>query len=142
MTLHSRRPRPLIGLAAVLSAAIIAGVTALTASASGLGTVDTARLGLPKTILVYEKGRPTVERAVVRNSEEERAIISWMQSHENGWRPSITTYAPKKKVVGDNFNLNFMGKLCVLNYRVNKDGQWRQVTRSIEDGETIPDVFK
>ena len=142
MALHFRRPRPLIGLAAVLSAAIIAGVTALTASASGLGKVDTARLGRPKSILVYDKGRPTVERPVVRDSEEELAIISWMQSHEKGWRPSIISYAPAKKIVGDNFDLNFMSKLCVLNYRVNEDGPWRQVTRFIEDSEKIPGVFK
>jgi hypothetical protein len=104
-------------------------------------SIDVARLGSPNQIELHEGGRAVVERPIVAGSKEEQIVSAWLESHSTGWKPTSVTYAPARCIRGDNFSLNFRNHECVLNYRVNDRGAWVQVSRPMQDGEPIPDVF-
>jgi hypothetical protein len=125
-------------------------LASLTAGAQAVGNdirVDASKLGAPERIYVYEGGRIAVERAIQPGSDEARAIMAWLGSHQDGWRSSLrtglTTYAPQNYVRGKRFTLNFTsnGRFCVLNYETGSSGRWRQLTRHIAKNDPIPKVF-
>ena len=104
-------------------------------------TVDVAKLGPVQRVEVYKGGEHSIVRPIAAGSAQERAVTAWLQSHSNGWRLDINTYVPGKRVIGENYNLNFAGRSCVLNYGASEKGPWVQVSRSLRDGDNIPDVF-
>ncbi len=67
-----------------------------------------------------DRCRPVFERSIAVDSAEERAVKAWLRSHSARWRPTLITYVPAHRVAGENFNLNFCGNSCVLNYGANE----------------------
>jgi len=135
------RRRPIAVRSAVVVAVLLTILLSFPACSVTTRTVDVARLGPAKQVQIYEGGRPVLDRPVAAGSAEERAVASWLRSHADGWRPTLVTYAPGRRVRGENFDLNFGKDQCVLNYRSNDKGDWLQVARGIRDDEPIPDVF-
>jgi len=111
--------------------------------AIGPRTVSTARLQRPFRVEVYQGGRPAFERPIAPDSAADRAIAAWLLAHTSDWRPTLVTYVPSRRIHGAGFNLNFTGKLVVLNYDADPDGKgrWRQVSRAVRDDQEIPSVF-
>jgi hypothetical protein len=109
--------------------------------------VDTSNLGPPEKIYVHDGGRLALERSVDADTDEARAIMAWLKSHEDGWRYSFrtsnTSYAPNKYIRGKRFTLNFTrgGGFCVLNYQVSDKGAMHQLIREIAKDDPIPKVF-
>jgi hypothetical protein len=97
-----------------------------------------SRLTPPYRVEVYEKGRPVVERPVASGSSDELVITRWLKNHESGWRTDLNTYAPGRRIKGDNFDLNFSGRVCVLNHDPDDKGDWVQVSRTIDDSDALP----
>ena len=100
--------------------------------------VNLARLTSPYRVEIYEKGSPKVERTVAPGSPDELAITRWLQAHESGWRTDFNTYAPARRIKADSFDLNFSGRVCVMNYDSNGKGNWVQVSRTIDDSDALP----
>ncbi len=134
--------RSLIGMrSAAIPAILFALLPSVPACSMATRTVDVNRLGPANRVEIYEGGRPVHERPVAAGSAEEQAITSWLRSHADGWKPGLATYAPGRRVRGDNFDLNFGKDRCVLNYRANDEGDWVQVIRPISTDDPVPDVF-
>lgn len=127
------------------SAAILIASASFSFCASGCSlstrTIDVAKLGPANQILVYEGGRPIIDRPIAADSAEGLAIMSWLRSHADGWQPTYSTYVPNRYVRGGDFTLNFGGGSCVLNYRSNEKGGWAQVIRPIGEDDPVPAVF-
>lgn len=134
--------RSLIGFPWLL--ALIAS-TAFLAFAPGCQTatraIDATTLGPARQVQVYERGKPISERLITAGSAEEGAVAAWLRSHADGWRTSVVTYAPGRRVQGENFDLNFHQDKCVLNYRANAKAAFVQVSRPLSENEPLPDVF-
>jgi hypothetical protein len=124
-------------LALVAAGALFVGVPACVTAPR---TIDAAKLGPTNRIVVYENGKPVIDRVVTAGSPQDRAVTAWLESHASGWRPTLIDYAPVQRVRGESFDLNFQNKQCVLNYRAN-EGSWLQVMRPIAAGDPIPQVF-
>jgi hypothetical protein len=101
-------------------------------------TVDVAKIHPPYKISVYENATYSAERILPADSAQAREVSAWVESHKDGWSPSVVTYVPFRLIRGEEFELNFQRKTCTLNYRTGAGRT--QVTRSIEDGN-IPRVF-
>ncbi len=104
-------------------------------------TVAVSKLQPPYRFMVYEGGTPVSEGPVAPGSLEEQEVTRWLQSHSTDWHRTFVTYAPSHLIRGDDFNLDFRGDECVLNYRVNSRDDWTQVCRSIDRKELIPSVL-
>ncbi len=100
-------------------------------------TVPVAYFRPPYRVEQWEGGRPVWDRSVVPGSPEERAISRWLQAHASGWRPTFHSYAPVQRIGGDGFRFNFQKGRCILNYRTKRAGAYFQVSRSIEDSDSI-----
>jgi hypothetical protein len=104
-------------------------------------TIDLTHVGPAETILVYEGDSPSAQRVIVAGSAEDRSIQAWLHSHREGWQPSLATYVPAKYVRGKNFSLNFHDEMSILNICENGKNHWRQLTRTNEKDDPIPDAF-
>lgn len=121
--------------------AILLGLTGIQLVSWAGHTVKMNTLSPPYRIEVYESGKPTTSRQVVPGSQEEQIITRWLQTHAEGWRRNFVTYAPARRIKGENFDLNFSGGTCVLNYKVDR-GRWVQVSRTVKDDETLRTCFE
>lgn len=104
-------------------------------------SVNVSKLSPPYRVVVYDSGKPVSSRDVVPGSQEEQTITRWLQAHSEGWRRNLVTYAPARRIEGDDFNLNFTGGVCVLNYEVGPD-RWVQVSRPIKGDDTLRQIFE
>jgi hypothetical protein len=102
--------------------------------------VEVGKLDSANQIVVYENGRPIVERSIVDGSNQQRSVASWLRSHEGGWRADFANYVPIRMIRGTRFNLIFQPTLCILNYQT-PEGAWKQVSRPISPEDPLPDVF-
>jgi hypothetical protein len=135
------RPSLLGARSAVMPATLFALMLFVSACSIATRTVDVAKLGPSNQVQIYEGGKPVVDRRVTPGSADERAVTSWLRAHADGWQSSLVTFAPGRCVRGEKFDLNFGKDRCVLDYRVNDKGDWVQVTRPINNGDPIPNVF-
>jgi hypothetical protein len=103
--------------------------------------VNPARFAPPCRLETYENGRPQGERTVPPGSSDELAITTWLHVHKSGWHLDFNTYAPGRLVKGDGFNLNLSGRVCVLNYDPDGQGDWVQVSRTLEESDALPAPF-
>jgi len=129
-----------------LAKALIGVVVGLSMGVAGCQTlghrsVDLTRLTSPDRVEIYQGGRTVAEHAVVPGSPEDSSISRWLQAHKSGWRTDYNSYAPGRRIVGDGFDLNFSGRVCVLNYDRDGRGDWVQVSRSVDDSDSPPAVF-
>ena len=53
---------------------------------------------------------------ISQDSEQYRTLSTWLSEHQDGWQSSLVTYVPNVVVIGQGFNLNFLGSAAVLNY--------------------------
>lgn len=97
--------------------------------------------GQADQVQVHQSGGPVLERPIAAGSDEEKAIASWLRTHKDGWRLDLATYAPARRVRGEDFTLDFHKDRCILNYRTNNHGDWAQVSRQMQENESIPEVF-
>jgi len=134
--LVAKRFRLLLVIAAGLLIAIAAGWGCVTAPR----TIPADALGPVTEVLGYTGGTPAITRKVEPDSAEANAVREWLRGHSTGWRLSLNDYVPARRINGPDFALNFIDRLCVLNYR-QPDGNWVQVVRPLAEGETPPDVF-
>ena len=104
-------------------------------------TINVAKLGPANQIEVHERGKPMFEHPITAGSTEDQAVQSWLRLHSTGWEHSLASYVPSRRVKGENFDLNFLGNSCVLNYRVNDKGEWTQVIRPTKEDDPILNVF-
>ena len=104
-------------------------------------TIDVTKLGPAREIVVYQGGKPIIERSIAAGSDEELAVTAWLQTHKSGWRWDLNTYAPVCRVSGERFTLNFQMGRCILNYRLKENGNFSQVSRPLKDDEAIPEIF-
>ena len=103
--------------------------------------IDLTKIAPPYRIDVHKGGTPVFERAIARDSDEERAITGWFKGHKTKWHWTLDTVAPSRRVRGEGFDLNFSGRSCVLNYRTGPKGRWNQVVRDLDKGDPIPKIF-
>ena len=68
--------------------AVVAGGTAFFFSQ----TVPVGHLRPPYEVLIYDNGRPVIERPIAPGSQEVRAVITWLQAHPTGWRFDLISY--------------------------------------------------
>jgi hypothetical protein len=109
--------------------------------ASTRRTVNLSRLTPPYRVEKNEGGRTVAEHTVAPGSPDELAITRWLQSHDSGWGMDLNTYALARRIKGDRFDLNFAGRTCVMNYDPNGKGEWVQVSRTIDESDTLPALF-
>ncbi len=134
---RTRKP-PLPALADAVGAILLSMVVGCSIPRQ---TVAVAKLGPATHILVYEDGRPVSERAIATGSEEDRILDAWLRSHPDGWRTDHNSYTPHRYVKGPHFTLNFQKDRCILNYQLEDEGGWTQVSRPIRGDDTVPAVF-
>lgn len=103
--------------------------------------VDLTKIAPPYRIDVYRGGSPQFERAIARDSEEERAITAWLKRHKSKWHRTFDTVAPSRRIRGEGFDLNFSGRSCILNYRAGPNGRWVQMFCDLDKGDPIPKIF-
>ncbi len=61
-----------------------------------------------------ENGGPGT--AIPASSPEIGSIMSWVDTHQTGWRLSVFTYAPHVTLVSDTFHINVGDDFVILNY--------------------------
>jgi hypothetical protein len=97
-------------------------------------TVDVVRLRGPYRAQVHVEGQLAEEHQIAAGSPAEEAVAAWLAAHSGGWAKSLVTYAPRRVIRGERFNLNLLPDgLCVLNYE-SADGPV-QVTRRVSAAE-------
>ena len=104
-------------------------------------TIEMSKLGPANQIVVYDHGSPVSERVIAAGSDEDKAIAAWLQAHADGWQTDYHSYAPARFVRGTNYTLNFHKDRCILNYGTTDGGEWFQVSRPMNEGDTVPNIF-
>jgi hypothetical protein len=135
--MQMRRSLTVVLVALGLAASLVLAV----GCASAGRPIDISKLGSANQIMVYKDGRPILDKSIATDSDEDKAVGAWLRSHADGWRTDFATYAPARRVRGENFTLDFHKDRCILNYRINEKGDWAQVSRPLSENELIPDLF-
>ena len=102
--------------------------------------ISVNHIGPASRVEVYEGGQTVFQRSIAAGSAEEHVVKAWLEKHSTGWQPTLITFVPSRRITGENFNLNFCGNDCVLNYAPDGKGAWIQLIRPIAADDPIPDV--
>ena len=76
-----------------------------------------------------------IERLLTNDEKDE--LIRWLQSNDSDWTDSLVSYVPDIVLRGENFSLNFLPDLAVLNYKSESMEKYVQVTRTLKNDENI-----
>lgn len=76
-----------------------------------------------------------------RDSAEYIELKNWLNSNQQGWNNTPTTYVPMNTYSSDTMSINVIDDGVVVNYKQD-NGNWSQVTRQKKTNELVSKCTK